>query len=617
MIITLKGATFTNNIGTLDTYRVSISAPAGSTISATWTEDDSSKDNGGAARFHVKKTVTNLSITITMTEGSYNANGLTQTMNNGTLSGSINSSHVYSVSNVTITGNINIYIPAAASSGGGSTTNYTFTINPTPTSATVTLSATGYSTVSGTGSKSITVANGITVNWSVSQSGYTPQQGTWTANGKNESKSVKLDQASVGEVTTFFTSGTQGSKKESTLYGFTWVMPKQFLTSRVNAITVPVYLYKDEYEYVDIICEIMEPQATGSTAAPTKKEGLCAVTRMTADGNAVFNISFDASDIVADQCLIGVRPLDNKKLAFKDTTGSSDWKTATANTGSAKADPCCTYYATAAGAWASSTGVNTRYLELSTDKTATTKYILNASGTENGLVRTSSNYGCIGGIASGADIYTNDVLNLQATSDNVVVVDDNANFVNMPLTVTGNVSMAVLKLDDDGMFFENGTAGGGGKDDVSTTTFNGWLWPMPKKYITAPVSQVSVPSLTLRDAQVPVTITCELLDSNRNVINGKTVTETVSNASGGHDFNLAFTRNDIAEDWCYIAIYVDGDSKTANSVFAFDKVASTAEWFVEINDKTKYPPYYKGGTNKNWASSSSCNQRHIALKTSI
>lgn len=70
-------------------------------------------------------------------------------------------------------------------SGGGSEpetpvnpTNYTFTINPTPTSATVTLSASGYTTVSGTGSKSITVANGTQVAYTVSKTGYITKTGT-------------------------------------------------------------------------------------------------------------------------------------------------------------------------------------------------------------------------------------------------------------------------------------------------------------------------------------------------------------------------------------------------------------------------------------------------------
>lgn len=78
------------------------------------------------------------------------------------------------------------------------TTNYTFTLNPDPTSATVTLSATGYSTVSGTGSKSITVANGTKVNWSVSASGYTTRTGSWTISGGNKTENIVLTASSGG-----------------------------------------------------------------------------------------------------------------------------------------------------------------------------------------------------------------------------------------------------------------------------------------------------------------------------------------------------------------------------------------------------------------------------------
>ena len=73
-----------------------------------------------------------------------------------------------------------------------STTQYTLTITPDPTSATVTLTATGYSTVSGTGSKSITVANGTKVNWSVSADGYTTRTGNWTINGSNKTENIVL-----------------------------------------------------------------------------------------------------------------------------------------------------------------------------------------------------------------------------------------------------------------------------------------------------------------------------------------------------------------------------------------------------------------------------------------
>ena len=74
-------------------------------------------------------------------------------------------------------------------------TTYTFTINPDPTSATVTLSATGYSTVSGTDSQSITVANGTKVSWSVSADGYTTRTGNWTA---NENKTMPVTLTATG-----------------------------------------------------------------------------------------------------------------------------------------------------------------------------------------------------------------------------------------------------------------------------------------------------------------------------------------------------------------------------------------------------------------------------------
>lgn len=119
MIFILKGADFSaSNIGQLDFYTVKISAPADSTILATWTEDSGDKTSN-ATSFSVKKGVTNLAITITMSEGKYDSSKLTQTMNNGTLNGSIDTStHVYSVSGVSITGNISITIGAAAGSDG-------------------------------------------------------------------------------------------------------------------------------------------------------------------------------------------------------------------------------------------------------------------------------------------------------------------------------------------------------------------------------------------------------------------------------------------------------------------------------------------------------------------
>ena len=60
---------------------------------------------------------------------------------------------------------------------------YTFTINPTPNDAIVTLAATGYDTVTGSGSRSIRVDYGTDVRWSVTKSGYTSKSGSKTITG--------------------------------------------------------------------------------------------------------------------------------------------------------------------------------------------------------------------------------------------------------------------------------------------------------------------------------------------------------------------------------------------------------------------------------------------------
>lgn len=85
-------------------------------------------------------------------------------------------------------------------SAGESEITYTFSINPTPANATVILSAFGYSTVSGTGSKSITVANGTEVSWSVSADGYTTRTGEWIISGANKTENIVLTASGGGEI---------------------------------------------------------------------------------------------------------------------------------------------------------------------------------------------------------------------------------------------------------------------------------------------------------------------------------------------------------------------------------------------------------------------------------
>lgn len=60
------------------------------------------------------------------------------------------------------------------------TVKHIFTVTPVPDTATVTLSASGYTTVSGVGNQEITVAENTNVSWAVSAEGYIAQSGSET-----------------------------------------------------------------------------------------------------------------------------------------------------------------------------------------------------------------------------------------------------------------------------------------------------------------------------------------------------------------------------------------------------------------------------------------------------
>lgn len=77
------------------------------------------------------------------------------------------------------------YIPAVQ--------QYTFTITPTPSDATVALSASGYSQ----SGNSITVDDGITVNWSVTKIGYETKRGQYTVNGSDYNMPVTILQTAM------------------------------------------------------------------------------------------------------------------------------------------------------------------------------------------------------------------------------------------------------------------------------------------------------------------------------------------------------------------------------------------------------------------------------------
>jgi hypothetical protein len=202
MIITLKGADFsTNNINDLiKNWSISI-AGGGLTHNCP-----SSVEKGAALE----------SFTITVDTSKYTFDGgVTVTMSGSAVANAFTvSGNVITINRIAeVTGKVEITVGTTKNTAGGgeeepetpvTPTSYTFTINPDPTSATVTLSATGYSTVSGTGNQSITVANGTTVNWSVSADGYTTRTGNWTISGGNKTENIALSASGGGGIINYF-----------------------------------------------------------------------------------------------------------------------------------------------------------------------------------------------------------------------------------------------------------------------------------------------------------------------------------------------------------------------------------------------------------------------------
>lgn len=100
--------------------------------------------------------------------------------------------------------------------------NVTYTVTAVPNIATVKLEAEGYTTVTKTGSASITVAVGTTVNWSVSADGYTEQNGTYTISGGNKTENVILSASYEGGaywISEKLTGKTIGSGQARSLLG--------------------------------------------------------------------------------------------------------------------------------------------------------------------------------------------------------------------------------------------------------------------------------------------------------------------------------------------------------------------------------------------------------------
>lgn len=190
MIITIKGATYTYNIGALDSWFISRSIGSGATYDGVTS---------------VKKGES-FSATVTIKEGyEIGSAGITVTMGGEDITDTavLTRDEVIVISIAEVTGNVFINVSTKNIATGEedepetpvTPTNYTFTINPTPSTATVTLTASGY-TQNG---NSITVPNGTSVSWSVSADDYITRRGTWTANGENKTENVVLNSGDISE----------------------------------------------------------------------------------------------------------------------------------------------------------------------------------------------------------------------------------------------------------------------------------------------------------------------------------------------------------------------------------------------------------------------------------
>lgn len=211
----LAGATFTNNLGTMDSisksYLMDYSGLTG--LQASPGSVSYVDENGNTISPNATITFTVKSGYVFKTDSTVTASGGATGTYKATAdiaAGSTFTMALTAISDkVTFSGAAELVSGGSTDDGGSEgdatppsdSTTYTFTINPTPSTATVTLNASGYTTVSGTGSKSITVASGTSVSWSVSADGYTTQSDTQTVTSTS-SKSVTLSASS------YPTSGT-------------------------------------------------------------------------------------------------------------------------------------------------------------------------------------------------------------------------------------------------------------------------------------------------------------------------------------------------------------------------------------------------------------------------
>lgn len=184
MIITIKGATYTYNIGALDSWFISRSIGSGATYDGVTS---------------VKKGES-FSATVTIKEGyEIGSAGITITMGGIDITDTavLTSDEVIVISISSVTGNVVINVPTKNIATGEEDepetpvtppSGYTLTINPTPTTATVTLTAEGY-TQNG---NSINVPSGTVVTYTTAAEKYKTRSNETITVTENATKEVVL-----------------------------------------------------------------------------------------------------------------------------------------------------------------------------------------------------------------------------------------------------------------------------------------------------------------------------------------------------------------------------------------------------------------------------------------
>ena len=154
-------------------------------------------------------------------------------------------------------------------------------------------------------------------------------------------------------------------------------------------------------------------------------------------------------------------------------------------------------------------------------------------------------------------------------------------------------------------FFNSGKITG--VEGIGTIDMNGFGFIILKEWLTEEVSGVRVNLYLNGKTNMPVT--CEVLNSSKQVINNLSVTD-VLNTDGEHTFDISFGAEDIQEDFCYLAIY-NADRENGYWL-GFSTIDTSSEWYQKTST-SEIPPIYLYGTQKNWVRPTSYPKRYFAL----